>query len=231
MPVAVITGGNSGIGEAAVQELLFRNWKVVVLDISPLHKNHPFHDVPSDMKLFIKTDITKESQIKKAFEKIYSSWNRIDVLINNAGVAQVKPFEKTTSQDWKHIFDINIIGTLLVTQTSLPYLKKHEGSQIINIASGAADHGIENLSLYGMSKAAIVNFSQALHAELGSHNISVCAITPGSTDTPLFRKWFPKQEPIHTPLYVARIIADVAEKIIHPNTDRIVDTFYHRHQD
>ncbi len=230
LPVVVITGGSLGIGAATAGEFLLRNWRVALLDITPLPKDNPAYDSSSDRVLFLQTDITKEAQVKKAFETIYSSWGRIDTLINNAGIAQVKAFEKTTPQEWSHIYDVNVMGTLLVTQVSLPYLKKQDASQIITIASGAADHGIKDLSLYGMSKAALVNFSQALHAELGKYNISVCAITPGSTDTPLFRKAFPGQNPIHTPVYVARIIADVAEHIIYPNTNRIVDTFYHRHQ-
>lgn len=231
LPVVVITGGSLGIGAATAGEFLLRNWRVAILDITPLPKHHPAHEVSPQRVLFMQTDITKEAQVKKAFKKIYASWKRIDTLINNAGIAQVKPFEKTTPQEWNHIYNVNVMGTLLVTHASLPYLKKQDRSQIITIASGAANHGIKDLSLYGMSKAALVNFSQALHAELGKYNISVCAITPGSTDTPLFRKAFPGQTPIHTPVYVARIIADVAEHIIHPNADRIVDTFYHRHQD
>jgi len=231
LPVVVITGGSSGIGEATAREFLLRNWRVAILDITPLSKNHAAHDAPSDRVLFFKVDITKMTQIEKAAEKIYTTWSRIDVLVNNAGIAQKKLFEKTTPDDWKTVFEINIIGTLAVTHTFLPYLKHSSTSHILNIASGAAHRGIPELSLYGMSKIALVNFSQALHAELGAENISVCAITPGSTDTPLFQKTFPGKKAIHTPSYVARIIADVAENILHPNTDRVVDTFYHRHQD
>ena len=224
-----ITGGASGIGLATAQLLLSKGFNVVIYSLD-IPQNPEIKSLKLNGRiLFTKGDIRSQKSVHRAMSSAVKKFGSLDVLINNAAVAQNKEFYKTTPKDWNFIFDININGTLNVTQEALAIMKKQHSGIIVNIASGAGEYGIENLSLYSMSKAMIINFSQSLADEVKRDKISVVTIAPGSTSTGMFKKLFPGQKAYHTPQQIAEVIFKAINGTAVPDKRLIVDVFHHIH--
>jgi len=225
--VAFITGGGTGIGLAAAQAFLAEGASVTVFsrsipesaELDALRKNK--------QALVMKGDITDAEGVRKALLKTVNTFGGLHILVNNAAIAHRKSFEQTTPKDWDEIIDINIKGTLTVTHTALPFIKASGGGIIINIASGAGIYGIGGLSLYSLTKAALINFTQSLHEEVAPDHIRVFTVAPGSTDTGMFRELFPDHPAAHTPEHVASVIVKAIGGIIKPDDHLIVDVFEH----
>jgi 3-oxoacyl-[acyl-carrier protein] reductase len=223
-----ITGATSGIGLATAQLLLSKGFNVVIYSLDIPKKNPEIKTLKLNGRVLIaKGDIRSQKSVRRAMNSAVKKFGSLDVLINNAAVAQSKEFYKTTPKDWDFIFDIDIYGTLNVTHEALTIMKKQRSGMIVNIASGAGEYGIENLSLYSMAKAMIINFAQSLADEVKRDRISVLAIAPGSTATGMFKKLFPGQKAYHTPQQVAEVIAKAIEGTIAPDNRLIVDVFHH----
>lgn len=224
-----ITGGATGIGLETVHALLKKGAFVTVYSLS--FKNTPEYKFLQKNKntLWCKGTITSVRGVKNAIEKTIKKFGSIDVLINNASIAQKKEFIQTTQKDWDAIINTNIKGTLNVTQQVLRVMKKQKYGIIANISSGAGLRGIENLSLYSLTKAALINLSQSLSKEIKGDGVEVVTITPGSTATTMFATCFPGEKPHHTPEQIAEIIIHVIEKKITPDDRLIVDVFKHTH--
>ncbi len=223
-----ITGGASGIGLSTALEFLSKNANVVVYSIDIPDSPEIKKIKSSDKAMLIKGDIRKASEVKKAMNLAVKKFGSLDILINNAAVAQNKEFSKTTHKDWSFVFDINVKGTLTVTQEAIKIMKaRHSPGMIINIASGAGEYGIKNLSLYSMTKAMIINFSQSLADELKNNQIKVITIAPGSTSTLMFKKLFPKDKAYYSPRQIAEVIYKTAAEEIKPDNRLIVDVFHH----
>ncbi|OGM92546.1 hypothetical protein A2755_00420 [Candidatus Wolfebacteria bacterium RIFCSPHIGHO2_01_FULL_48_22] len=223
-----ITGGASGIGLETVKQLHEDTFNVCVLSKSN-PKDPTIRDLfRRDGMLFVRGDISKPIDVKKAVSQCMQKFKSIDVLVNNAAIAQAKPFEKATPKDWEKVMNINIKGTLYVTKEVLRVMRKQKSGCIVNISSGAGTYGVENLSIYSLTKAAVINFSQSLAQELSSSGIRVFAITPGSTDTRMFKSLFPGKKPHHTAAQVAQVIVRAIKKEVEPDSRHIIDVFYHQ---
>ncbi len=227
--VVFITGGATGIGLATTQRLVAGGARVAVYtraipqtpNVAALKEN------PSI--LFFEGDIREENAVNAAAQKTKETLGSLDVLINNAAIAQRKPFIETTPEDWDAVVDVNIKGTLGVTRAILPFMRDQKSGLIINIASGAGLYGIENLSLYSLTKAAIINFSQSLADEVRGDNIAVFSIAPGGADTEMFRACFPDKPALQTPQQIADVIFKSITGDITPDDRLVVDVFRHAH--
>ncbi|MFA6136089.1 MAG: SDR family oxidoreductase [Candidatus Paceibacterota bacterium] len=226
--VVFITGATSGIGLETAKLLLDQGCKVSTvsinipdnLDTEVILKNPNF--------LVTQGDIRTKEDVEKVIEETIDKFGSIDILVNNAAVAQNKNFEETDYPDWNFIIDVNIKGTLNVIKRVLEIMKEKKSGLIVNISSGAGFYGIEGLSIYSLTKAAIINLSQSLKDELSKYNIDVFTITPGSTDTGMFKTCFPDHEPKHTPNQVAQVIVKALKKEIIPDQNLIIDVFQHQ---
>ena len=221
----VITGGTSGIGLATAQHAHAQGANILVYSHSnpdPAHKE--FFSSPN--VLFIKGDIRDRKKVVSAYQQALKKFGSLDILINNAAIAQKKPFISTTQKDWDDLIDINIKGTLVMTQEFLIHFTGQEG-MIINISSGAGLYGIEDMSVYSLTKAALINLTQSLAQELQKENIAVITVTPGSTNTNMFNSVFPDRNPHHTPDHIANVIIDTITGTITPNDALVVDVFKH----
>ena len=227
--VVFITGGATGIGLATTQQLVAEGARVAVYtrtipqtaDIAALKENPNV--------LFFDGDIREENKVRAAAQKTKETFGSLDVLINNAAIAQRKPFIETTPEDWDPIIDVNIKGTLVVTHAILPLMREQKSGTIVNVASGAGLYGVENLSLYSLTKAAIINFSQSLADEVRADNVAVFSIAPGGTDTDMFRACFPGEEPLQTPQQIAEVIYKSIAGDITPDDRLVIDVFRHAH--
>ena len=173
--VAVVTGGNSGIGKYTAAALL--NKGCIVYDLSR-------RDIKADGIKHISTDVTDENQIKLAVDSIIKAEGSIDILINCAGFGISGAVEFTELAEAKRQFDVNFFGMVNVNKAVIPYMRKKGKGRIVNISSVAAVAHIPFQTYYSASKAAIESYTCALANEVRPFGITVTAIQPGDICTP-----------------------------------------------
>lgn len=188
--VAVITGGAMGNGLGIVKVFLKYGAKVIIFDYSDELK-----DILSKLKndgydvLGYKVDISNKNEVEGAVKDIETRFNKIDIVVNNAGICILDSFENMSDELRDKHFDINIKGTWNVTKALLPLLKKSDSGAVVNLSSvtgvSVADAGEV---AYATTKAAILGFTKALAMELVKDNIRVNAILPGYILTPMVEK-------------------------------------------
>jgi len=167
--VVVVTGGAAGIGAEIAKRLSEEGAKVARLDVA--HNglgNH--YDIPCD--------VTDPLEVHKAFEAIAKKWGRIDLLVNNAGVARVAPIEKLGRNDWNICMDVNATGSFLCSREVIPYLKKQSGSSIVFISSKNVTSPGKDFGAYSVSKAAQAQLAKILAIELAEYGIRVNSVLP-----------------------------------------------------
>ena len=185
--VAIITGGDSGLGRACSIAFIKEQAKVVIVylneDKDAKDTKEYIEKIGGDC-LLIKGDITDHNFCKKIVEKTLNKYGKIDILINNAGVQyQQDKLENITDEQFDWTMKVNIYGMFYLTKEVLPYLKS--GSSIINLSSVTTFYGDPQLIDYVTTKGAIVGFTRALARNLALKNIRVNAIAPGFFWTPL----------------------------------------------
>jgi len=179
--IAIVTGSGRGIGKSTVLELAKEGAKVVVSDIDIKECQNVCDEIKkigSDA-IAVKCDISKKSDVDAMIKKTMQKFQKIDILINNAGVVLTKPFVEMTEKDWDFVLDINLKGVFLCTNAVVKQMIKQKSGKIISVASTAGEVGFMNTSAYCASKAGIINLTRELALELSPHNINVNAIAPG----------------------------------------------------
>lgn len=171
--VIVITGASSGIGKVTSKYLTEKGNIVYGLSRS-------IGDI--DGVNYISTDITKLDAVVEAFEKIYATEGRIDVIVNNAGLGVSGAVEYSSIDEFDKIFNLNIKALVSVCQVAIPYLRQSKG-KIVNIGSVAGAITIPFQAYYSMTKAAVASLSEALRMELKPFGIKVTTVMPGDTKT------------------------------------------------
>jgi NAD(P)-dependent dehydrogenase (short-subunit alcohol dehydrogenase family) len=183
--VAVITGGNSGIGLATAKRFLEEGAKVAISGRNQKTLEEAVKSL-GDGVLAIKADTAKLEEIEKFLAAVTQKFGKIDVLFVNAGVAKFAPLPDTAEAVFDEQFDINIKGAYFTTQKALPHL--NDGASIIFNTSVAASTGTPTTSAYAATKAALRSLTRTAAAELTERNIRVNAVAPGPIVTPIFGK-------------------------------------------
>lgn len=190
----IITGAAGGIGTAITQRFLNEGAKVVAVDLSEEALEVLSSKMGNPKKLLlVKTDISSEESTQQLYQRVKEKWNSADILINNAGWFPFLEFDKMTFSDWRKVMSINLDGGFLVIKNLLPLLKKSTTGRIINTASGSFFDPPVGQSHYVAAKAGIIGLTRALAVELGDYNITVNAIAPGLTATPIVLQSFPPE--------------------------------------
>lgn len=223
-PVAVITGGTTGIGAATASELSKRGYGLLLVAL----------DDPNDIETrlrssgvfveFLKVDLrAAQNAAKTIIDRTVKSFGRIDLLVNCAGVIMHKEVEQVTEADWDQIFAINLKAPFFLIQQALPYLKLSGGS-VINVSSTNAIHPMRKNQLYDSLKAALNNLTQGFALEFRDSGVRVNAIMPGGVHTPMVEQWLneylgrkPIDHDFHIPSLahpdqIAQVIAALASK-------------------
>ena len=181
MKNVLITGGSRGIGKKCVYEFSNAGYRVF------FNYNNSQSDAEQISKetgaVIIKADISKSDEVKKMADFIHKNYGKIDVLVNNAGIAQQKLFTDITEADWDRMFDVNIKGMFLVTKAFVNDMISKQYGRIINISSMWGITGGSCEVHYSASKAAVIGFTKALAKELGPSKICVNCIAPGVIET------------------------------------------------
>lgn len=187
--VALITGSSKGIGEATAIEFAKKGYSVVInylTDKKNAQKIASYLEQEYKTEtLVIKADVSDEKQVKNMVEETINKFGKIDVLVNNAGIAIDKEFEDRTVEDWKRTLEVNTIGTFLVSKYVSENMLKNKNGKIINISSTNGINTLYPSSIdYDASKAAIINLTYNLAIQFAPY-INVNAVAPGWVNTPM----------------------------------------------
>ncbi len=183
--VAVITGGNSGIGLATAQAFIQEGAKVVIVGRNQRSLDEAVQTLGTDA-ISLQADVANVTDLERVFATIQEQFDRIDVLFLNAGVAPFAPLEATDEALFDHIINVNVKGVFFAIQKAAPLL--NSGASVVINSSVANVAGIANASVYSASKAAVRSLARTLSAELVGRGIRVNTVSPGPIQTPLFGK-------------------------------------------
>lgn len=176
----LITGCSSGIGRAAAVHFRNKGWQVVATMRSPENEV----ELSSNSDVLVEyLDVTSRESIASAVENALTTFGRIDVLVNNAGIGDFIVFEEADESIVRETFETNIIGMMWVTKALLPEFRKNRNGTIINVTSTMPHVGLPLATLYCATKMAVEGFSNALYYELKPLGIRVSLVQPGSTRT------------------------------------------------
>jgi NAD(P)-dependent dehydrogenase (short-subunit alcohol dehydrogenase family) len=189
--VAFVTGGGRGLGAAICKELSEAGYEVIAADLNPPRGG-------------VQLDITREQDVARAISRL----ERLDVLVNNAGVDFTLPIDELSVNQWDAVMGVNLRAPFLLSQQAAKIMKRQGGGHIINIASTAAKRTWPNASAYHASKWGLMGLSHALHAELRPFKIKVSAVVAGGMRTPFLLDRFPDIDPgvLQDPANVAKTV-------------------------
>lgn len=182
-PVAVITGAATGIGRTIARKFLGEGYRVHICDSDPAAVE-TFRTAQPRATASV-ADVARVDQVDAMFDEVRRSHGRLDVLVNNAGIAgPTAAIEAIEPADWERTIAVDLNGQFYCTRRAVPMLKAAGGGSIINISSNAAFFGFPLRAPYTACKWALIGLTKTLAMELGTHRIRVNAICPGSVEGP-----------------------------------------------
>ena len=180
---AVITGGAQGFGLDIAKKFLSFGAKVFIWDIDENELIKATKEINNPNLEYNLVDVSNFEEIESTVKKIVST-NKIDILINNAGITgPTAELWNYNNDDWKKIIEINLYGTFYCCKVIVPYMLKQKYGRIVNIASVSGKDGNVNASAYSSAKAGVIGLTKSLGKELATYNIAVNAVTPAGAKT------------------------------------------------
>lgn len=223
--VVVITGASSGIG-AEIAQLVSKQGAVTILLARSLEKLKQVSEKMTGKHEIYQVDVTSTEQINEVMDDILTKYQRIDVLINNAGFGIFKEVADSSLEEIKSMMDVNYLGMVRCTKAALPAMLKEKSGHIINVASVAGKMATAKSAGYTATKFAMIGFSDSLRHELKDKGITVSTVNPGPIDTPFFDIADPSGNYVKnvkwmmlTPQKVAKAVLDV---IIHKKREKTI---------
>jgi NAD(P)-dependent dehydrogenase (short-subunit alcohol dehydrogenase family) len=177
--VAIVTGAGQGIGRRIAEGLAAEGARVVVADVRGAEA------AAEELGgLAVEADVSDLEACERMAQVAIDAYGRIDILVNNAGIYSSlvpTPFEQLSVDEWRRVFDVNVLGMYLATRAVAPFMRRAGRGRIINIASGTPYKGVPLFLHYVASKGAVVAMTRALAKELGADNVLVNTVAPGFT--------------------------------------------------
>ncbi|PKG43544.1 SDR family NAD(P)-dependent oxidoreductase [Psychroflexus sp. MES1-P1E] len=190
--IAIVTGGNSGIGYASAKELKENGATVIITGRSEEKVKTASEEL--GVKGIV-ADVKDLSAIDKLVEQVTTEFGNVDILFANAGIFQPAPVGQISEEMFDHQMGINFKGALFTVEKFLPIL--NDGASIINLGSIIAYTGMANTAVYAASKAAMISFTRTAATELAPRNIRVNVINPGPISTPIYEKTGMEEEQLN----------------------------------
>lgn len=183
--VAVITGAGSGIGRASAMAFAEEGACVLVADLNAASAQQTVEQISGNAEPF-QVDVTSPDQVERMLQRAVDRFGRVDVLFNNAGLAQpFTPAEESSDELYDRIMAVNVRGVFNGCRAAIPRMKAQGGGVILNTASTAGIRPRPGLAVYNASKAAVISLTKTLALELAPHRIRIVSICPVATDTPM----------------------------------------------
>lgn len=215
MKTVLITGASRGIGRSVAHKFHSNGYNVVINYNKSEKAALELHSIlPNSM--MVKANVSNESEVKSMIDEVVAKYGFIDVLINNAGIAQQKLFTDITTEEWNSMIDTNLNSVYYTCKYAVPYMIRQKQGKIINVSSMWGVAGASCEVHYSASKAAIIGFTKALAKELGPSGIQVNAVAPGTIMTDMCKEFDSETIELikeETPLNKIGTAEDVANSI------------------
>ena len=179
-PTVLITGGASGLGRALAEQAAAAGYRVAVADIHQTRGEDLCRGLTQAGAecFFVECDVRRETDLRRAVERVLRRWQQLDLLINCAGVASTGLFEAIPQEDWDWLFDINVMGTVRACRAAVSVMKRQRRGHIVNIAGIGGLAPGPAMSTWNAAQAAVINLSDSLSAELDPEDIGVTVACP-----------------------------------------------------
>jgi meso-butanediol dehydrogenase / (S,S)-butanediol dehydrogenase / diacetyl reductase len=188
--VALVTGGNSGIGEATAERLAAEGASVAVVARDEARGAELVKRIgdAGGKAAFFTADVTQEEAVKRMVEAVMQRFGRIDVLVNNAGIINFGTVITADIDEWDHLMATNVRGVFLTSRYVLPHMIAAGGGSVVNLGSNLGLVGTRGAAAYATSKGAIVQLTKAMALDHVAEGIRVNCVCPGTIDTPLVQR-------------------------------------------
>ena len=185
--VAIVTGGAQGFGLAISERFTQSGAKVIIWDIDKEATETAIKKISSENCIYQIVDVKNFEEIKKNLDDIESNYGKIDIFINNAGIAGINTtVAEYPLEEWNKVIDLNLNAVFYCCKAVVPFMIKNNYGRIVNIASIAGKEGNPNASAYSTSKAGVIGLTKSLGKELALKNIAVNCVTPAAAKTRIF---------------------------------------------
>ena len=182
--IAVVTGGGNGIGAAVAERMVRSGARVAIWDMDISAPEDKISALAQDQCLMVEVNVSDAASVKAAMITTLSAFDRVDILINSAGIAGPTSTLADYPVDmWRKVQQVNLDGTFLCCQAVVPGMCAQNYGRIVNVASIAGKEGNPNASAYSASKAAVIALTKSLGKELAAQDIAVNCITPATAQT------------------------------------------------
>ena len=214
--VTIVTGAGRGIGRATALRFARARARLALFSRTQAMLDETLAQVFSEggKALAVQGDAAREEDVQALFQRVLAAYGRVDILINCAGVVEVRPFAEMDARTWDYVLNVNLRGTFLCCQQAFRLMVQQNGGVILNISSLSGVKGVEKfpgLSAYNVSKAGVASLTEILAVEGRPHNIRVAAVSPGAVDTEMLRKAAPHLKAGMTPAEMAEILFFMAD--------------------
>lgn len=189
--VALVTGGTSGIGRATALALAEEGAAVALTG----RRQREGEAVAAEVRarggraIFIAGDVSIESDVRAFVDRTVGEFGRLDVAVNNAGVESKGPLAEVTPDEYRRIFDVNVLGVILSMKHEIPAMLRAGGGAIVNVASVAGVIGMPGVSVYIASKHAVLGLTKSVALEFARQNVRVNAVSPAAIQTDMFDRF------------------------------------------
>jgi NAD(P)-dependent dehydrogenase (short-subunit alcohol dehydrogenase family) len=183
--VAIVTGAKSGIGLATALRFGEEGARVVLADVQDAQAAVTIIADAGGEACFVKTDVSDEVSVREMFRQTVARYDRVDLLVNNAGLELAKTITDTTTAEWDRIMGVNLKGVFLCSKAAVLEMSQRGGGVIVNVASELGLVGAPEIAAYCASKGGVIQLTKAMAIDHAAANIRINCVCPGPVSTPL----------------------------------------------